>query len=85
MLISSLSARSVPLWQFTRRLSGAEAGASGDLLKTAFYDLHVEKGGKMVPFAGYSLPVQYSGLGVLKEHLHTRAESCAGLFDVSHM
>ena len=39
-------------------------------------------GAKMVPFAGYEMPVQY-GLGVMKEHLHTRAE--AGLFDVSHM
>lgn len=39
----------------------------------------------MVPFAGYELPVQYDGLGVLKEHLHTRAPASAGLFDVSHM
>lgn len=52
------------------------------LLKTPLYDLHVESGGKMVPFAGYSMPVQYP-LGIMKEHLHTRAK--AGLFDVSHM
>lgn len=45
-------------------------------------DLHVALGGKMVPFAGYSMPVQYPA-GVMKEHLHTR--SSAGLFDVSHM
>ncbi len=45
-------------------------------------ELHVELGAKMVPFAGYSMPVQY-GRGVMKEHLHTRA--AAGLFDVSHM
>ncbi|WP_179378576.1 glycine cleavage system aminomethyltransferase GcvT [Jannaschia marina] len=44
--------------------------------------LHTELGGKMVPFAGYSMPVQYS-LGVMAEHLHVRAK--AGLFDVSHM
>lgn len=44
--------------------------------------LHHLHGGKMVPFAGYEMPVQYSA-GVLKEHLHTR--SSAGLFDVSHM
>lgn len=55
------------------------------LVKTALYDLHLELGGKMVPFAGYELPVQYDGLGVLKEHLHTRAEKSASLFDVSHM
>ena len=53
-----------------------------DLLFTPVYDLHVELGGKMVPFAGYSMPVQYS-MGVMKEHDHTRAK--AGLFDVSHM
>jgi aminomethyltransferase len=44
--------------------------------------LHISLGAKMVPFAGYDMPVQYP-LGVMKEHLHTRAE--AGLFDVSHM
>ncbi len=53
------------------------------LLRTPLFDLHVAQGGKMVPFAGYSMPVQYDGLGVLKEHLYTR--SAAGLFDVSHM
>lgn len=52
------------------------------LKRTPLYDFHVEQGGKMVPFAGYDMPVQYP-LGVMKEHLHTRAE--AGLFDVSHM
>ncbi|MGX9351160.1 glycine cleavage system aminomethyltransferase GcvT [Shimia sp. W99] len=54
----------------------------GELKRTPLYDLHVELGAKMVPFAGYEMPVQY-GLGVMKEHLHTRA--AAGLFDVSHM
>ncbi|KZY32528.1 glycine cleavage system protein T [Roseovarius sp. HI0049] len=53
-----------------------------DLGRTPLYDLHVELGAKMVPFAGYEMPVQYK-LGVMKEHLHTRAK--AGLFDVSHM
>ena len=53
-----------------------------DLLRTPLYDLHVELGAKMVPFAGYDMPVQYP-LGVMKEHLHCRA--AAGLFDVSHM
>ncbi|WBL76235.1 glycine cleavage system aminomethyltransferase GcvT [Bradyrhizobium xenonodulans] len=52
------------------------------LKRTPLYDLHVSLGGKMVPFAGYDMPVQYPA-GVLKEHLHTR--SSAGLFDVSHM
>ncbi|HQD66246.1 MAG TPA: glycine cleavage system aminomethyltransferase GcvT, partial [Casimicrobium huifangae] len=55
---------------------------SEKLLRTPLYDLHVSLGARMVPFAGYDMPVQYL-LGVLKEHLHTRAH--AGLFDVSHM
>ncbi len=54
----------------------------GELKRTPLYDLHVERGARMVPFAGYEMPVQY-GMGVMKEHLHTRA--AAGLFDVSHM
>ena len=53
-----------------------------ELLFTPLYNLHKELGAKMVPFAGYSMPVQYP-MGVLKEHNHTRAQ--AGLFDVSHM
>src|SRR5262249_49104532 len=52
------------------------------LKRTPLHALHVARGGKMVPFAGYEMPVQYAA-GVLKEHLHTR--SAAGLFDVSHM
>ncbi|MBK5001778.1 glycine cleavage system aminomethyltransferase GcvT [Pseudomonas sp. S31] len=55
---------------------------SETLLKTPLHALHLELGARMVPFAGYDMPVQYP-LGVLKEHLHTREQ--AGLFDVSHM
>ena len=65
-----------------RRL--ASAAAAEKLERTALYDLHVELGGKMVPFAGYELPVQYPD-GVLKSHLHTRAKGAASLFDVGHM
>ncbi len=53
-----------------------------DLFHTPLHDFHVALGAKMVPFAGYAMPVQYP-MGVLQEHLHTRAK--AGLFDVSHM
>lgn len=62
-----------------------EAAQKNDtpLSKTPLHALHLAHGGKMVPFAGYDMPVQYEGMGVLKEHLHTR--SAAGLFDVSHM
>lgn len=52
------------------------------LRRTCLFDLHVELGAKMVPFAGYEMPVQFP-MGVMGEHLHTRAH--AGLFDVSHM
>ncbi len=52
------------------------------LLQTPLHALHLELGARMVPFAGYDMPVQYP-LGVMKEHLHTREQ--AGLFDVSHM
>ena len=53
-----------------------------EVLRTPLYDLHVELGARMVPFAGYAMPVQYRD-GILKEHQHTRSQ--AGLFDVSHM
>ena len=52
------------------------------LHRTPLHALHVARGGKMVPFAGYEMPVQFAA-GVLREHQHTR--SSAGLFDVSHM
>ena len=52
------------------------------LLNTPLNALHLELGARMVPFAGYSMPVQYP-MGLMAEHHHTRAE--AGLFDVSHM
>jgi len=52
------------------------------LKHTPLHALHVASGGKMVPFAGYDMPVQFP-TGVLREHLHTR--NAAGLFDVSHM
>ena len=50
-------------------------------LPTALHDLHVSQGGRMVPFAGYELPVQFDG--IVAEHMHTRNH--ASLFDVSHM
>lgn len=63
--------------------------ASSDeaLVKTALYDMHVELGGDMVPFAGYELPVLYKGEngGVMKEHLWCRSDGKSSLFDVSHM
>lgn len=53
-----------------------------ELRRTGLHGLHLEHGARMVPFAGWEMPVQYK-MGVMAEHLHTRAH--AGLFDVSHM
>jgi aminomethyltransferase len=58
------------------------AEGSAPLRRTPLYPLHIALGARMVPFAGYEMPVQYPQ-GILAEHLHTRAH--AGLFDVSHM
>ncbi len=58
------------------------AETAAPLKRTPLYPLHHELGARMVPFAGYEMPVQYP-TGVLAEHLHTRSQ--AGLFDVSHM
>jgi aminomethyltransferase len=51
--------------------------------KTVLYDFHVAHGGKMVPFAGWMMPVQYKDMGITQSHLHTRSH--ASIFDVSHM
>lgn len=63
-------------------MSEAPATNTAPLLTTPLAALHAELGARMVPFAGYSMPVQYPG-GLMAEHLHTR--KAAGLFDVSHM
>ena len=59
-----------------------QLSADTALLNTPLNALHIELGARMVPFAGYSMPVQYP-MGLMAEHHHTRSE--AGLFDVSHM
>ena len=56
--------------------------ATESLKRTPLYELHQSLGARMVPFAGYEMPVQYSD-GIIAEHVHTR--TAAGLFDVSHM
>ncbi|KAI8876906.1 hypothetical protein K501DRAFT_231237, partial [Backusella circina FSU 941] len=59
------------------------ATTNESIKKTALYDFHVKHGGKMVPFAGYAMPVQYGNMGMLASHHHTREK--ASIFDVSHM
>ncbi|KAI9355912.1 hypothetical protein DFJ73DRAFT_246813 [Zopfochytrium polystomum] len=66
---------------FRRSLATAAAGAAEQ--KTALHAFHVKNGGKMVEFAGWSMPVQYDGLGVLASHEWTRSN--ASIFDVGHM
>jgi aminomethyltransferase len=60
----------------------AKSQTTAELKRTPLHALHLRLGARMVAFAGYNMPVQYSS-GIIKEHLHTRA--AAGLFDVSHM
>jgi aminomethyltransferase len=60
----------------------ADSGSNDALRRTPLHALHIALGARMVPFAGYEMPVQYK-TGIIAEHLHTRAQ--AGLFDVSHM
>jgi aminomethyltransferase len=62
-------------------MTGSDHRAAG-LARLKLHDLHLSLGARMVPFAGYEMPVQYEA-GVMAEHLHTRSN--AGLFDVSHM
>ncbi len=63
-------------------MSSSAAASAAPLLTTPLNALHLELGARMVPFAGYSMPVQYPA-GLMAEHHHTR--NAAGLFDVSHM
>jgi len=60
----------------------SEARQDAPLLRTPLYKFHLERGARLVAFAGYEMPVQYP-TGILTEHLHARA--AAGLFDISHM
>jgi len=64
--------------QLQARFASSEAAG-----KTQLYDLHVAHGARMVPFAGFSMPLQYSDLSHLESHNWTREK--ASLFDVSHM
>ncbi|KAJ5588975.1 hypothetical protein N7537_011653 [Penicillium hordei] len=59
------------------------SNSSEPLSKTQLYDLHVENGAKMVPFAGFDMPLQYADLSHVESHMWTREK--ASLFDVSHM
>jgi aminomethyltransferase len=72
----------VPWFQFALQENRLSASHDTPLLTTPLNALHLELGARMVPFAGYSMPVQYPA-GLMAEHHHTR--NAAGLFDVSHM
>lgn len=68
---------------FLSRRNASSSSGAPMLHRTGLYDLHVASGGKMVPFAGYSMPVQYSDLSLVESHKWTREK--ASLFDVGHM
>ena len=68
----------------TSLLKGQQAGGGvNEPAKTALFDFHKRNGGKLVNFAGYMLPVQYSDLSIIKSHIYTR--EYGSIFDVSHM
>jgi aminomethyltransferase len=79
---SETSADAPPEPQAIEPAAPAAPPEPAPLLKTPLHSLHVARGGRMVPFAGYEMPVQYAD-GILAEHNHVRTQ--AGLFDVSHM
>lgn len=70
-------------WKFLSSASPAQEQERAK--KTSLFDFHVTRGGKIVNFAGYLLPVQYADQGIVQSHLHTRAPGCASIFDVSEI
>src|SRR6187431_88690 len=79
---STRSASPRSAWPARARVRGRMAiGSDSTLLKTALYDRHVAAGARLVPFAGWEMPVQYTG--IKEEHVAVRRG--AGVFDVSHM
>ncbi|KAJ7464375.1 hypothetical protein FB451DRAFT_1352788 [Mycena latifolia] len=79
-LRASLALRNAPVHVQFRALATA---APSELKKTGLYDFHVSNGAKMVPFAGYSMPLAYGDVGQVASHTHVRTS--VGLFDVGHM
>src|SRR6476620_4827394 len=78
-----LSSHSFPAGAFRQSAEACMSEAHQSIpLRTPLHKFHVERGARLVAFAGYEMPVQYP-TGILTEHLHTRA--AAGLFDISHM
>ena len=67
--------------RFKGRRGGPWSMSEGELVRTALFDAHVERGGNIVDFHGFELPIWYTSM--MDEHLNTREN--AGLFDVSHM
>ncbi|KAI1345114.1 hypothetical protein F5Y15DRAFT_364885 [Xylariaceae sp. FL0016] len=70
-------------FQSHRRYASASSSSDAPLSRTGLYDLHVSHGAKLVPFGGFEMPVQYTGLSVSASHHFTRDK--ASLFDVGHM
>ncbi|KAF9785158.1 glycine cleavage system T protein [Thelephora terrestris] len=75
--------RTAPKFARFMATPSAEVSPPSSLKKTGLYDFHVENGAKMVPFAGYSMPLSYGNVGAVASHHHVRSK--VGLFDVGHM
>ncbi|OAA56587.1 glycine cleavage system t protein [Niveomyces insectorum RCEF 264] len=80
---TTMAAATTPWSRGGSRRCASSSADEPPLRKTALYDLHLAHGAKMVPFGGYHMPVQYSGLSVSASHAFTRNQ--ASLFDVGHM
>lgn len=74
--------KTLPIKNLRSFASAPEAQDRERAKKTSLFDFHVARGGKIVNFAGYLLPVQYADQGIVQSHLHTRSPGCASIFDV---
>lgn len=74
--------KTLPIKNFKFFSSSAEVPEHERAKKTSLFDFHVARGGKIVNFAGYLLPVQYADQGIVQSHVHTRTPGCASIFDV---
>lgn len=78
-----LSTLRIPPGRLLQCRHASSDAADSTIKRTGLYDIHIQHGGKMVPFGGFSMPVQYSDLSVGESHVWTREK--ASLFDVGHM
>lgn len=82
LCLSRNSNKNFPIKNFKFFSSSTQAQEPERAKKTSLFEFHVARGGKIVNFAGYLLPVQYADQGIVQSHIHTRTPGCASIFDV---